>query len=81
MQRTYVYLPDELKREIDNTAKAKRVSKSEVIREAVEQGLKVVRPQKSQSAKALLEMAKKAEKLNVSGPADLAEKHNEYTWD
>ena len=81
MQRTHVYLPDELKREIDNTAKAKRVSKSEVIRVAVEQGLKVVRPKKSQSAKALLDMAKKAEKLNVSGPTDLAEKHNEYTWD
>lgn len=81
MQRTHVYLPDELNREIASTAKANRVSKAEVIREALEHGLKAVRPQKSQSAKALLEMAKKAEKLNVSGPADLAEKHNEYTWD
>lgn len=84
MQRTHVYLPEELNREIDNTARLQKKSKSEVIREALEKGLKATRPQKSSSAKALLEMALEAEKIakkfNIKGPKDLSENHDYYTW-
>ncbi len=81
MYRTYIYLPEELASEIDRTARTQKKSKAEVIRQALINGFKTTNPQKSSSAKSLLEMAKKAEKLDVSGPTDLAEKHNVYTWD
>ena len=80
MQRTHVYLPAELNREIDNTAKANRVSKAEVIREALQQGLKVVRPQKSTSARALLDIAEMAKKFKGTGLQDLSVNHDYYTW-
>ena len=80
MQRTHIYLPDDLNTEIEFTAKTQRKSKAEVIREALKEGLKVVEPKKSRSAQALLEMAKEAEKLHVSGPKDLSYNHDYYTW-
>lgn len=80
MQRTHVYLPDELSQQIYSTAKLTRKSKAEVIRVALEYGLKTIRPPKSQSAKALLEMVKEARKFAGSGPKDLSINHDHYTW-
>lgn len=80
MQRTHVYLPDDLNREIDSAAKAKRTSKSKVIREALKRGLQAIRPQKSSSAQALLEMVEQAKKFRGSGPRDLSINHDHYTW-
>lgn len=80
MQRTHIYLPEGLNREIDYIAKLQKKSKAEVTRWILEAGLKIVQPQKSQSAKALVDIAKEAEKLNVSGPRDLAFNHDYYTW-
>lgn len=80
MQRTYVYLPDELKNAIDSTAKTRHKSRAAVIREALENGLKIVRPQKSASAKTLLDIAEMAKKLKGTGPHDLSINHDYYTW-
>jgi len=80
MQRTHIYLPEGLNREIGYLAKLQGKSKAEVTRRIMEEGLKVVKPQKSGSAKALLDIAKEAEKLNVSGPRDLSFNHDYYTW-
>ena len=80
MQRTHIYLPDELNTEIEFTAKAQLKSKAEVIRVALQQGLKTLRPQKSQSAKALLDMAKEAKRFKGKAPKDLAFNHDYYTW-
>lgn len=82
MYRTYIYLPEELKREIDTAAKDKRKSKAAVIREALEKGIRTINPKRSNSAKALLEMVKRAEKLlkDEKLPKDLAKNHDKYTW-
>lgn len=79
MQRTHIYLPESLNREINSTAKAQRKSKSEVIRQALERGIKA-HPQQSQSAKALLDLAEMAKKLKGRGPADLSANHDYYIW-
>ena len=42
MQRTYVYLPDELIRQIEKVARLARKSKSEVIREALAKGIQAI---------------------------------------
>ena len=80
MQRTHIYLPEQLNREIDNTAKIQKKSKSEVIRTALEHGLKAIRPRRSSSTKALLEMVKEAKKFSGTGPKDLSINHDHYTW-
>lgn len=80
MQRTHIYLPEELNREIGYLAKLRGTTKAEVTRHILEEGLKVIKPKRSSSAKALLDIAKEAEKLNVSGPRDLAFNHDYYTW-
>lgn len=68
MQRTHIYLPNELNTELELTARLNHKSKAEVVREALQEGLKTLRPQKSSSAKALLEMVKEAKKFAGSGP-------------
>lgn len=80
MQRTHIYLPEEMNREIAYLASRQGKSKAEITREILEAGLKAVEPKKFSSAEALLNIAKEAKKLNVSGPRDLAFNHDYYTW-
>jgi predicted DNA-binding protein len=80
MQRTHIYLPEEMNREISHLASLQGKSKAEITRRILSEGLKVVQPKKYSSAGALVNFAKEAEKLNVSGPRDLAFNHDYYTW-
>ena len=80
MLRTHVYLPEELSREINYIAKVSYKSKAEVIRRALADGLRMARPQKSSSAKALLEMVREAKNFKGTAPKDLAYNHDYYTW-
>lgn len=41
---------------------------------------KLQRAKHQQSAKALLDLAKAAQKFNARGPKDLAKNHDKYTW-
>ena len=80
MQRTHIYIPDDLDREIEYLAKLLGETKAAVIRRILAEGLKVIKPRKSQSAQALLDIAEEAEKLTGSAPRDLAFNHDYYTW-
>lgn len=81
MQRISVHIPDETKQKIDLAAKVTGKMESEIIREALEQGLKVIHP-KSSSAKALIDFAKMAEKIPTQGklPKDFSKNLDYYTW-
>lgn len=81
MQRISVYIPDDTKKKISITAKAKNQGESEVIRQALSAGLKKIHPA-SASAKALLELSKMAEQLpdQPGKPKDLSSKHDYYAW-
>lgn len=80
MQRTHIYLPEEINREIDYIARILGKTKAEITRKILEEGLKVFKPQKSQSAKALLIFAKAASKFKSNAPADLSLNHDYYIW-
>lgn len=81
MQRISVHISDETKQRIDLAAKAKDKVESELIREAIDVGLKVIYP-KSSSAQALLDFAKKAEKIPTrpGTPSDVSENLDYYAW-
>lgn len=54
--------------------------KAEITRQLIDEGLKTITVQRTDSAKALLDLAG----LIPAGsglPTDLSEKHNEYAWD
>lgn len=81
MQRISVFIPEEIKRTIDLVAKAKSKPESEVIREALDEGLARIYPQSS-SAQRLLDLAKLAKRVPTKGtvPADFIENLDYYTW-
>ena len=81
MLRINVYVPEDLNKKLDFTAKSRRKAKAEIIREALEHGLQVMQP-KSGNAQALLDLAKMAEKIPTKGevPKDFSKNLDYYTW-
>lgn len=81
MQRISVHIPTELRKRINIVANVKSETEAEVIREALDKGLKVIYP-KSTSAQALLDLAKMAEKIPTRGkvPKDASINHDYYLW-
>ena len=80
MLKTYLYLPEELDRQIKNVAKNQKKSKAEVIRSAVENGLKSINQDNSAGLKAFAKLAEIGIKHNVKGPKDSAKRHDYYLW-
>lgn len=80
MQRTHIYLPEELNREIDYLAKLQGKTKAEVTRKVLEEGLKTIKPKKSSSTEALLKIVREAKKIRGTAPRDLSINHDYYTW-
>lgn len=77
MIRTQIYLPKSLYQAIDLVARRDKKPKAQVIREALEKGVK--KEQKKHNAgKALLEFAELGKRLNLKGPTDLSTNHNKY---
>ena len=81
MLRINVYVPEDLNKKLDFTAKSRRKAKAEVIREALEHGLRAIQP-KSGNAQVLLNLAKKAEVIPTKGkvPKDFSKNLDYYTW-
>lgn len=81
MQRISVHISDETKQRIDLAAKAKRRLESELIREALDAGLNIIHP-KVGSAKALLDLAKMAERLpsKPDAPRNVSANLDHYAW-
>lgn len=81
MQRISVHIPDDTKKRISIVAKSKSKDESEIIREALHEGLKIIHPE-SNSAKALLKLAKMAEQLpnKPNSPKDVSENLDYYAW-
>ncbi len=81
MQRISVHITDETKQRIDLAAKAKRKVEADLIREAIDEGLKKIYPPAS-STQALLNLAKLAEQIATKPgtPTDISENHDYYAW-
>jgi len=81
MLKTYLYVPEDLDKEINNLAKAEDKSKAEVLRKALREGLNQMKRNKSSSAEALLRIAELARKHKTKGPKDLSVNLDKYLWD
>lgn len=82
MLKTYLYVPEELNLAIINLAKAQKISKAEVLREALSQGVASIKRQNMRSAQALLDLAKMAEQIPTKQgtPRDVSINHDYYAW-
>lgn len=81
MQRISVHITDEAKQRIDLAAKAKQKVEADLIREAIDEGLKKIYPPSS-SARALLNLAKMAEDFpsQPNEPTDVSEDTAKYAF-
>jgi len=80
MLKTYLYIPDELDKQIIKAAKSQKKSKAEIIRQALEKGISAVAQQGTVSARALLKIAEVGEKYKPKGPRDLSANLDKYLW-
>lgn len=78
MIRKQIYLTRELNQHIHVLSQKQHKPESEVIRELLETGIRK-HPSMS-TGEALLGLSKLGEKLGMSGPADLSERHDDYLY-
>lgn len=81
MLKTYLYVPQPLNEEINALAEIQKISKAEVIRTALREGLSVIKRKKGSSARVLLKIAEIGRKYKAKGPKDLSTNMDKYLWD
>lgn len=80
MLKTYLYIPDDLNEKINRAAKAQNQSKAEIIRKALENGIKAPKEPKAGGAQTLLKLAEIGKKYKLKGPRDLSKNMDKYLW-
>jgi Arc/MetJ-type ribon-helix-helix transcriptional regulator len=81
MNRTQVYLTDDLKRDLKLETVISRKSQSEVIREALQRGLKQMAQERPNTAKGLRALVELGERLKIQGPPDLSANIDKYLYE
>ncbi|HUD44500.1 MAG TPA: ribbon-helix-helix domain-containing protein [Patescibacteria group bacterium] len=80
MIRTQVYLTQQLNQSLDIISKQEKKPKAQIIREALEDGIKQ-KTYMSNAGKALLELAEFGKKLHIKGPKDLSTNIDKYLYE
>lgn len=80
MLKTYLYIPEPLVEKINRAAKNQNKSKAEIIRLALESGIRSVQHQETASINALFKIAELGKKNKLKGPLDGAQKMDKYLW-
>lgn len=80
MLRTYLYIPENLEKQINQTVQAQKKSKAEILRQALEKGIAAIQQQGTASARTLLKLAQIGKKYDLRGPKDSSERMDELLW-
>lgn len=80
MLKTYLYIPEELNREINLLVKMQKASKAEVMRLVLKAGVAQIKNQKTGGAEVLLKLAEMGKKIRAKGPKDLSANLDKYLW-
>lgn len=80
MLRTYLYIPDNLEKQINQVVQAQKKSKAEILREAIKKGLQESNNENNAGVEVLLKLARLAKKYKVKGPRDASINHDYYLW-
>ncbi len=79
MLRTYLYIPDYLEKQINQTVHAQKKSKAEVLRQALEKGIAAVQQQGTASSRTLLKLAQIGKRYKLKGIHD-SSRMDELLW-
>lgn len=77
MLKTYLYIPEQLNKQINYAARVQNKSKAEVMRQALEKGVKILHERGS--AATLLKLAEIGKKANFKGIHD-SSRMDELLW-
>jgi len=80
MLRTYLYVPQKLNEEINAVAEIQKISKAELMRNALKEGLVFLKRKQASSASVLLRIAEIGGKYKPRGPRNLSAKMDDYLW-
>jgi hypothetical protein len=80
MLKTYLYIPQDLNTKINAMSTNQKVSKAELIRQAIRAGLKKLDTGTSSSVDLLTKLKDLGDKHNLKGPADLTNNMDNYLW-
>ena len=80
MVKTYLYIPEELNRKIEQESKKNRKNKAEMIRNLISIGLSVSKKDNKDSVNALINLKRAGEKLNIDTPHDLSSDMDNCLW-
>ncbi len=80
MLKTYLYIPEQLNNKINYTARVQNKSKAEVMRQALENGLKKLKGQGNAGVEVLFKLVELGKKYKLKGPKDSSIKMDEYLW-
>ena len=80
MLKTYLYIPDQLARQVNSAVKVHHKSKAAILRHALEKGLASMRQQDVSSAHVLTKIAALGTKHKLVGPADSSKNFDKYLW-
>lgn len=80
MLKTYLYIPEQINQRIITTAKAQKKSKAEVMREALEKGIRALKHERDASLQVLFKIAELGKKNKVKGPKDAVEHFDKYLY-
>ena len=80
MQRISVHIPEETRKTISLAARTGNKTEAEIIRDALDKGLKTIQPKSN--AQALLDLAEMAKKIpsRPDEPKDVSINHDYYAW-
>ncbi|KKR72649.1 MAG: hypothetical protein UU81_C0003G0034 [Microgenomates group bacterium GW2011_GWC1_41_8] len=81
MLKTYLYIPEQLHKQIQTLVKQYKKSKAEIIRTALAKGLKELNMHSNSGAEVLLKLADLGKKYKMKGPKDSARRIDELLWD
>ena len=82
MLRVNIYIPEEIDTTVELLSRLLGKKKAEIVRMALSDGLKSMKPKKDNSAQRLLEMVELAKKIpeNPDDPKDISLNHDYYLW-
>ena len=79
-KKFYIGQTDDLEKRINYTARFQNKSKAEVMRQALERGLKKFKSQGNAGVEVLFKLAELGKKYKLKGPKDSSVRMDEYLW-
>ena len=80
MLKTFVYIPDHINEQLIAFAKHKKTSKADIIRTALDLGMKKMKKDMNTNDYAFPKLWEIAKKYRLKGPTDLSTNHDDYLW-